>query len=565
MIRQISTALFCLFVCSCQKSEAQLTIQNGASLHMQDASQISVQGNFENAGAFQNNGVLKLQGNYTNTGAYMEGNANASFEIYGAGNTELNAGSSPIANLVINKTGASDQVKLKSTLVLSKSLRVTNGIFTTDPVANPSFSVTSPAAANYQFAPGKEIIGTVKKTGCISDTTLVFNQENMQIKTSGGNSPSEIAVTMIPQIGGGDPSQDEREVKRKYVFSKTGGGGFSADIRYPYNGASELLSNVEANLVPWKLTSSEWNASLNGVINNTDKDYVSISGIHDSAFSGEWKLADPNYNFSLKAFLKGAWKNISGTMTTALNAGGLLPLRQPFASSPFLYAGTESIAAIPNANIVDWVLIECRKPASGLAPNANASTVIGRKAAFLLQNGTIADLNGTSPVLMTISKQGPGNYIVLKHRNHLAVMSTAKASSNTGTFSNDFSALANVYQKPTASSAPMCLLASSIPGNTLYGLWPGDANANGNVGLDDVAPINIAIAGPTAANSNVYSTMDMNLDKHITAADVSVTRTAMAGFAQTSTSKMPLSNSTDPNTVSEKVELTTHVRENIKQ
>ncbi len=565
MIRQKPTVLFYIFLLFCLGSQAQLIVQNGASLHMQAGSQIRIQGNFDNAGAFMNNGILKLQGNYTNTGTYTDENPSASFELYGTGNTELNAGSSPIANLVINKTGVSDLVRLKSTLALSKSFRLINGIFTTDPIANPSFSLISPATANYQFDPGKEIIGTVKKTGWTSDTAIVFNQENMLVKTTSGNSPSEIAVTMIPLIGGGDPSQDEREVKRKYVFSKTGGSGFSVDIRYPYNGASELLSNVEANLVPWKLTSSEWNASLNAVINNTDKDYVSISGIYDSAFSGEWKLADPNYIFSLKAYLKGAWKNSTGTMTTALNAGGLVPLRQPFAISPFFYAGTESVVSIPNANIVDWVLIECRKPASGLASNASTSSVIGRKAAFLLQNGTMVDLNGTTPVQMIISKQGTGNYIVLKHRNHLAVMSTAKASNNTGTFSNDFSALANVYQKPSASSAAMCLLASSVPGNTLYGLWPGDVNANGSVALEDIAPINIAIAGPTAGNSNVYSPMDVNLDKQITAADVSVTRTSMAGFAQTSTSKLPVNNSLDPNSVIVKSELATPVPEYIKQ
>ena len=55
----------------------------------------------------------------------------------------------------------------------------------------------------------------------------------MQVTTNGGTAPTSFIVTMIPQSGGGDPTQNEREVKRKFLFTQSGGSGFTADIRYP--------------------------------------------------------------------------------------------------------------------------------------------------------------------------------------------------------------------------------------------------------------------------------------------------------------------------------------------
>ena len=117
-------------------------------------------------------------------------------------------------------------------------------------------------------------------------------------------------------------------------------------------------------------------------------------------------------------------------MRTTLNSSNLLPLTQPFTSAPFNYAGTESVASIPNANIVDWVLIEHRKPSSGLPGDANTATITGRKAGFLLNNGTVVDLDGVTPIAFNITKQG-GAFIVVRHRNHLAIMSNSIPSNST--------------------------------------------------------------------------------------------------------------------------------------
>jgi hypothetical protein len=381
----------------------------------------------------------------------------------------------------------------------------------------------------------------VRRTSWIEGTANVFNAPDMQLTTNGGTPPSEVTVTMIPSTGNGDPTQTEREVKRKFNFAQLGGNGFTADIRYPYL-ASELNSNNEGNLVPWRLANGEWNAHLTPITRDEVSNYVSTTGIPATQLTEEWKLADPNYTMNVTAYLRGAWNNPSGVMRTLLNSNGLLPLSQPYTAAPYNYAGMESVVSIPNANIVDWVLVELRKPTSGLPEHAIPSSVIGRKAAFLLNNGTILDLDGVTPLSISISKQGAGNFIVVRHRNHLSAMSVARASNISGDFTNNFAVLNNVYQKPTATSDAVILLSTSGAGSSLYGLWQGDVGANGIVTTQDLTPINIAIGGPATGNTNVYSNRDVNLDRNVSIADYSLTNFSISNLAQTSSSRSVINN-----------------------
>lgn len=513
--KKLPIIIFALLAAGVQ-SKGQLTIQSGATFHMQTGAVVTVEGNVDNAGTLNNDGSLKVQGNYTNTGSYTGVGSAGVMEIYGSGNSNINAGASPIANLVINKTVASDVVKLLASATVSTSFTHTNGIFTTDPIANPAFALVSPATANFSFAAGKEVVGKVTRTSWTNASARVFNQPNMQVTTNTGTAPTDVSVMMIPLSAGGDPSQSEREVKRKFVFSYSGGSGFTADVRYPYI-STELNTNVEANLVPWRLSVAEWNARLTPVTQNAANDYVSTTGIPAAELLQEWKLADPNYTMNVTANLRGPWNGAS--MNTSLNSGGIIPLSQPYNVSPFNYAGTEIVGAIP-ANVVDWVLVEHRKPLSGLPQDALAATISGREAGFLLNNGIVVGLDGITPIDVSITKQGT-SFLVVRHRNHLGVISNAVASNATGTFANDFSSLANVYKPAGASSDPMVLLSG---GAGKYGLWAGDANKSGSVNATDVSAIKLAVA--SSATGYLYT--DVNLTNSINATDVSLTKLTIA-------------------------------------
>lgn len=535
--KKLQTAFAALLLLGFQ-SQAQLNIQSGATFFMQTGAQVTVQGNVDNAGTLTNDGSLRVQGNYLNTGSYTGVGTTGILEMYGTGNATLAPGASTIANLLINKTAATDLVTLTASTTVSTGFTLTNGVLTTNPTVTPAVALISPASTPYSFASGKEVVGRVTRTGWSNGSARVFNQPNMLVTTNAGTAPSDLTVTMIPN---GDPTQVEREVKRKFGFAYTGGTGFTADIRYPYL-TSELNTNNEVNLVPWRLV-TEWNSRTIDITRNTGSDWVNTTGITPTELIQEWKLADPNYTMNLTAFMRGAWNNPTALMRTTINSSGLLQLNQPYTVPPYLYLGSESVGAIPNGNVVDWILVELRKPGTGLPADAISSTVIGRQAAFLLNNGAIVGLNGVSPAELVISKQGSGNFIVLRHRNHLSAMSIVKASNVSGDFTNDFSVLANVYEKPLANSQPVTVLASTAPGNTKYGLWPGDVNANGSITTGDLTQVNVAIAGPASGNLNVYNRQDVNLDRNVTTGDLSVANVSIAASASTSSSR---ANSTTP-------------------
>ena len=91
-----------------------------------------------------------------------------------------------------------------------------------------------------------------------------------------------------------------------------------------------------------------------------------------------------------KVYLEGPYSG-GGLMTTTLNTNTLIPLNSNTAYSTVTYGYTAStVGSIPNATIVDWVLVELR---TGTA----AGTKVVTRAAFLKSDGTIVDIDGTSP------------------------------------------------------------------------------------------------------------------------------------------------------------------------
>lgn len=148
----------------------------------------------------------------------------------------------------------------------------------------------------------------------------------------------------------------------------------------------------------------------------------------------------------LTAFLEGPYNATSNAMNIFLNTGGVIPLAQPYNPAlpyfgnnnpTWLYAGTESVAAIP-ANVVDWVLVEIRDAASAAA--ATGATIEAQQACFVMADGSIVDINGNVPVFaVTIDN---GVFAVVKHRNHLAIMNAAPLVEAGGVYTYDFSTAA---------------------------------------------------------------------------------------------------------------------------
>ena len=177
------------------------------------------------------------------------------------------------------------------------------------------------------------------------------------------------------------------------------------------------------------------------------------------------------YSFNLSVFLQGNFNGSS--MNTALYDMGMLSNEQPYNSSPWNYDGLESLNAPSEANVVDWVLVEFRQT-SGDASTATADKFLDHQAALLLADGSIVKPDGVSPIQLTANITD-NLYVVIYHRNHLAVMS-ANALTNTGNvYSYDFTdALSKAY-----SDGQVDL------GNGHFGMIAGDSDGNGVINADD--------------------------------------------------------------------------------
>ena len=202
---------------------------------------------------------------------------------------------------------------------------------------------------------------------------------------------------------------------------------------------------------------------------------------------------------NLKVFLEGPYAG-GGAMSTSLNTNNLIPLNSNTAFSTTTYGYTASVVgSIPNATIVDWVLVELR---TGTA----AGTKVATRAGFLKSDGTIVDIDGTS--LLNFAGVAAGNYyVVIRHRNHLPIMSaTALALSISSTLYDFTTAQTQAY---TLGTDPMVALTGGG-----FGLIAADANNSAIVTAADVTPIIVNL------NTSVYIGADINMSAIVTASDV---------------------------------------------
>ncbi len=190
---------------------------------------------------------------------------------------------------------------------------------------------------------------------------------------------------------------------------------------------------------------------------------------------------------NLRVFLAGP--HIGGSMHAGLNVAGFIPLTQPYDLTPFNYTGAETLASIP-VDMVDWILVELR---SGIIP----SDIVGRRAGILRSSGHITDLDGG--VLRFPGIDGGSYYVVVYHRNHLAIMS-ADPLAFEGNVSFDFTGdLAQAF-----GTNPMRDIAGE------FVMWGGDGNSSGGTTafdfLNEWLPVNGGVAGYYGGDFNMSST-----------------------------------------------------------
>ncbi|MGB1206230.1 MAG: choice-of-anchor Q domain-containing protein [Chitinophagales bacterium] len=197
---------------------------------------------------------------------------------------------------------------------------------------------------------------------------------------------------------------------------------------------------------------------------------------------------------SLQVFLEGAY-TFNGQMQSQMSS--IAPLSQPFSVAPWNYNGMESLTNFPS-NFIDWILIEARDV-------NDANIVVSQKAALLLADGNITDVNNAyNGVFFTDLDENESYFFAIKARQHLAILSaTAFNPTLVGTYS--FANPANVMNGWTQLTDV---------GNGYAAMLAGDLN---NDGLITVSDFNGYLL--QTGSINQYISADFTLDAVVTIAD----------------------------------------------
>ena len=261
-------------------------------------------------------------------------------------------------------------------------------------------------------------------------------------------------------------------------------------------------------------------ADLNGDKNPADAVDSDDDGIPNYLDNND----EPSVHLSVRAYLQGAYNTQTGLMTDKLLTKGFLPKPQPFDKlvtsfgytvfegvPPFNHFGKEvmsdSVKAMPAGNTpVDWMLLELRDVEDPVKR-------VAAKATLLQRDGDVinAETGSTNIVFRGVP---PGDYyVVLRHRNHIGVMTATRLS---------LTETATVIDFTQPSYAVYGNNQRYLAGDKAF-LWAGDANnSNSVVGSGPGSDANIMLGSLLISPDNTlvtthfkmagYYATDLNLD-----------------------------------------------------
>ncbi|MGB1205680.1 MAG: S8 family serine peptidase [Chitinophagales bacterium] len=186
-------------------------------------------------------------------------------------------------------------------------------------------------------------------------------------------------------------------------------------------------------------------------------------------------------------------------MKTDLRTKNLLPLSQPFNVLPWSYNGVEEVMSVEEipVDVVDWVMLEVR--------DVLGENIIEQKAAFLLADGNIVDVNGQyAGVAFYNLQENESYFLIIRSRNHLDVMSSNLITAQNGRLIYDFT-----------TSASQAMLNQMVEvGDNIFALHAADFDGNGIINISD-----FNIYNQQSSQINSYIAADADLDGHVTIAD----------------------------------------------
>jgi len=281
-------------------------------------------------------------------------------------------------------------------------------------------------------------------------------------------------------------------------------GLYSIDIDFDYTGTSTHFTLMANGFMIGTYSYNDLYLSIpNFALGDMEVVTITISDSDNNACTTSYTFTSPDcsglVDVGLRMALQGAQDANTGNMHTNLLNNGLLPTSQPFNVFPWNYMGTEGVNYLSElpANTVDWILIQ--------AHDANNNyLVLDRRAALLLADGSVVDIDGSADIAFNNLTNGGQYYLSVHHRNHIAVMSSSAISLPT---TNPFD-----FRVPSNVLGGQAQLISTNTGT--YALAIGDFTSDG---LNTLLDFNFYLA--QASMLNGYLDADANLDGSVTTAD----------------------------------------------
>jgi hypothetical protein len=277
-------------------------------------------------------------------------------------------------------------------------------------------------------------------------------------------------------------------LKRYYEISNTSGSDLTADMSAAFVGSG---ANDEQNGLSGPYFIYRYTASWTGYGSGVSATPITAAGAVIPTGSSVWVLSE-GVRLAVKSLLQGPYSTSAHAMTTAL--AGSIPTTSPYSED------ARTVTSVP-AGVTDWALVQVRATASG--------AIVGSRSCFLKANGMLLADDGSSEFVGVRSM--PADYfLVIRHRNHLKVMTAAIMTgltwgSTPSTY--DFSSGTGQYYGGDAK-----LLETGA-----YGSYAGDTNASGTVDAADRS------AAWNNRNKTGYQAADVNLSGTVDAADRSAT------------------------------------------
>lgn len=497
-------------------TQAQLTVQSGATLFIDAGASVTVQGD------------LVSNANITGTGKII---------MKGTALQNLNMNGFTIPNLDIDNT---NNVALGGDTKVSGALSFVNGklqLGNYNFILSGSGSFAGAGAGKFAETNGTgEFRDEVSAVGSVTLPVGVGADYNPVTFQLAGNTFSS-AYVAARVVAGGHPAKHPRSsdfLNQYWMLSTSGVSGGTVTTSAVYvegadvTGTESLLNTMTYNGSAWALGTS--------IDNTTNTVTAPMSGTSSQLYAmNKFVLVTP------KVFLQGAFDGATGLMRDQLrnstmsytpgNLPGtnLIPTNDPYRTAPynsfFSHTASNDVPeqltstavlndqANPSDNVVDWVFLELRT-----ATGSGSALIQQTRSALVRRDGTIVDIDGTSPVYFKNLDAGSNYVVTVRHRNHLGISSNpatpislglANSSfdfTNTGNTANIFGTANTNY---TQISSKNVLWSGNMRNNAVSN-WSGLNN--------DKDYLYITLLGSNSGNSilGAYGAGDVNMNRNTT-------------------------------------------------